>query len=517
MATPAFSQAQQEKLRELEQENADLQAQVRLLEYASRYQVQLNWPAKVDCARTNKDLVLHRLLEAGVHFEVPTSISETGTAVAEFVDDLQKTDCFNNVAVEIGLDKPSDREAPHALNVSLSERNWYKLHLGGGLKTNAFFQPESASGFLPTAEVELTAGLRNLTGHLDKTDLQYGLDSKSSQSWLLSHERPLYTILPSSLSDWLLTTPQGSRASLQARGFVDTVDYEKTRSYREYARVLSVRASNQHAVAKPEQAKRAYLGIEWSLQWRDLVPRRHASLPFCYAASPEIVSLSGPSWKHAVTTEYRSNGALVDDPYNPTQGLQFHYKTEVALPPGSVGFAKAQGGLAVHSPLTETVTWHNLVHVGYLRNLTFGGLCIQPATLSDRFYSGGPLQLRGFSPAGVGPRAKTSSKTAVGDALGGNFYTTLTSMVSVSPMVGLPAIDEKLGLRLFGFLTGGTCVNVNQWNNVAVLSSMRASAGVGLVSTALGPRLEMTYAIPLRFAHVDVQQNFAFGFGFTME
>ena len=154
------------------------------------------------------------------------------------------------------------------------------------------------------------------------------------------------------------------------------------------------------------QAQGGYSGVDWSLLLRDLIPRRHATLPYAMDASPEIVSQSGPSLKHSLSYEYRTNGRYCDHRLNPTSGMDVHGKLEVAGPPGDVGFFKMQGGASLNVPLPGTWALHGAFQMGILRSLAFGGLC-GPASISDRFFVGGPMQMRGFVPAGIGPRAKT--------------------------------------------------------------------------------------------------------------
>ena len=131
--------------------------------------------------------------------------------------------------------------------------------------------------------------------------------------------------------------------------------------------------------------------------------------PYELDASPEIVAQSGPSVKHSVQYEFRTNGSLCDDRFNPTAGLDLRTSLELAGPPGDVGFIKGEGGLAGHMPLSDDgdgLSLHGSLQTGFLQALGFSGLC-GPPTVSDRFFVGGPMQLRGFVPSGIGPRAKT--------------------------------------------------------------------------------------------------------------
>jgi hypothetical protein len=60
------------------------------------------------------------------------------------------------------------------------------------------------------------------------------------------------------------------------RAVLDTLDYEWTRSYKEYQRSLTCRLDNIGRVQRPEVAPGYYWGFDWSLQ----VPRKHATLPY---------------------------------------------------------------------------------------------------------------------------------------------------------------------------------------------------------------------------------------------
>lgn len=511
---PANVAATRARLEQMQQEQAQLQAQLAVSEYASKYEVNLQFPAVVSGnRRTNDELIQHRLLEAGLLYDVPTSIAEIMTVTSSAVADLERTGCFQAVAVEIGA---GDDETNRQLKVVLEEANWYRIHAGGGVKTDTLFHPEQQAGFLPSAEFEASIGLRNLSGYLDQTRLQYTLDTRSLATWSLDYERPLYSLLPSLARDAILGLATGSQYSFQARASTLTEDYEWTRSYQEFHRRLSLQIANVHSYVAGEQAPSSYASIEWLLDARDIVPRRHAKLPLALAASSAVASQAGPNVKHSVKIELRTNGEYVDHGLLPAQGVQASAVAEVALPPGDIGFAKAQTSVSIHYPLSSSLSIHGALSMGYLHPLLFGGLC-RPPTISDRFFVGGPMQLRGFGPAGIGPRATTSTTNSPGDALGGDFYYTATAMASLVPSVLKPVLhDAADAVRIFGFCNIGTSVGTLSCTDAwSVLQSTRACVGVGLASAALGPRIEVTYGWPIRYGPRDVRRHFQFGMGFT--
>jgi hypothetical protein len=575
-ATAASLQSKQERLRRLQSEQLALRRrQAQVQQFAAGYEVEVAWPALVrGNRRTDPGLVQHRLLEAGVLYEVPETLRALTDASSRFVADLERSQCFKAVRVEIGGEAAaagrggSEEEGAsgdgtpgsargegggklRSLTVHLQEANWYRLHAGGGVKTSSLLgdqqlQQSSTTAFLPAAELECSLGLRNLTGHLDTTDLQYSIDSQSIASFRLHHRRPLYAALPPPLSDLVLSQPAGSQATLDARAGIDTADHTWTRSYREFQRLLSVRAS-------PSADQR--WSAEWSVLGRDLVPQRlaAAAAPYQFAASDEVVSAAGPTVRHALTLEYRPPPLASASPTSPGgTAVRLHGKLQVATPPGDVGYAKVEGGfettanLSSSSPSSSTspfppVEFRTSFRAGYLRHLDFGGLT-RARCLSDRFFVGGPAQLRGFGPCGIGPRAapvRSGPSRGPGDALGGDFYYAGSVVASVPPpglrflsggAEATPPSDAAAAaaaasqgsvaasLRLFGFLNFGTCVgDAGSTPLSSVLRSTRASAGVGVSTSALGPvRLELTYAVPLRYGPRDVRRAFQFGMGLNV-
>ena len=569
--TATSVRSKQERLQQLQLERRQLENQLRMQTFAAGYEVELEWPAVVEIRGrtkhaepvTSNELIQHRLLEAGMLYEVPAPLHQVMESANRFVADLEQSQCFQKVQVQIGTARrttetanggatndstttTSESTAPppsssslRQLTVHLQEAKWYKLYAGGGVKATSLLG-ESSSGlplgstgaFLPTAEVECSVWLRNLTGYLDATQFRYTVDSHSLSSWRLHHQRPLYSAVPSSWRNWVLGQSTGSQTRFEVEAVLDTVDHEWTRSYKEFQRWLSCK------LVDPIN----HWSLEWSALGRDVVPRRHAHLPYCLAASPEIVAQAGPSVRHAVTLEYQPPLSSPHTTASPSSPWRWHGKVQVATPPGDVGYCKVEGGLGwgVGAPLgvTRRLQFQSSVRAGYLKSLSFGGRTPRGAGIpSDRFYVGGPLPLRGFGPSGIGPRS-TSGKSAggPGDSLGGDFYYTAAFLASVQPFAGGGPLDATSGeraaassssstdamlwssLRAFAFLNVGTCVgNVATLSPLSVIRSTRAAVGVGVATEALGPRVEVAYAIPLRYDPTrDVRKTFQFGIGVSL-
>lgn len=572
------------------QQQAQQHQQGQFMAFVQTYGLNLLFPAEVHppkdssnkkkIIKTNKDLINARLLENGILFEDLQSLPQVQAGVQRVVDNLMRTQAFHSVQVQVDKttttttnetyreDNGQQQSAsstttqdghPHRLKVILDEKNWYSLYIGGGIKHEGMEEAmnggggggSSGSSLLPKAQFESSVSLNNLTGFLDRSTLQYTLDQTSAAQFVASHERPLYSWFPeeSVAAQSILSMLKGSQYSLGVKAIMDTHDFESTRSYKEHQRLLQCRLDNVGGVARPEMAPtggnlfddannananngdppRPYWCVDWTLCLRDVVPRKDATLPYCADASPEVVAQAGPSLQHSVKWEVRTNGCYTDSKFQPTIGLDFYGSAEVAGPPGDVGYAKAQGGGALHVPIVHhLLSLHSSWSGGILQPLTYNGLCSGP-TISDRFFVGGPMQLRGFLPAGIGPRSNSGGKTSPGgDAMGGNLYYTASIAASMVPPGNNILADY--GIRLFAFANAGTVVGGvlptfllggNGSNGVGgptllqIIQSTRTSAGVGISGGTPMGRVELTYAWPLRYGPRDARRNLQFGFGFS--
>jgi outer membrane protein assembly factor BamA len=511
----------QEQVNAALKERARQQHQVQWADFVNKYALNILFPAKVVSKdknkkiKTDKDLINARLLENGILFEDLQALPQIQMGVAQVVDNLQRTGCFNSVQLQVGCNESDDKH-PHRLEVVLNEKNWYSIYIGGGFKHEGFEESLNNGTKLPKAQFEVSSTFPNLTGHLDSSVLRYTVDQTSTASFLMSHERPLYSWFrdENGIGEYILSLPKGSQYSLGMRAVLDTIDYEWTRSYKEYLRYLSCRLDNTGQVTRPEMTPGSYWGVDWSLALRDIIPRKHSTLPYSADASPEIVALSETSLNHSLTWEVRSNGEFCDDRFQPTQGLDWYSKVEVAGPPGDVGYAKAQGGAAIHLPVLANglLALHGTCSGGYLKPLSFHGACRSPG-IADRFFVGGPMQLRGFLPAGIGPRTKSGGSTSPGgDSLGGTMYYAASLAASVSP----PGILRDYGIRLFCFANAGTLVGTTEGIPLqAIVNSSRTSVGGGVAAATPMGRMEATYAWPIRYGPRDARRNLQFGFGFN--
>ena len=507
------------------------------------------------------------------------------------------------------------------------------------------------STFLPKLQFETSASLLNLSGFADMSTASYIVDQTGNSSFKLVHDRPLISLLSSGLEKknngvlyrWLMPNITaddgdgdhrvedddednsndndddnnisssiysrgggGSQTSLGLHAVLHDVDYESTRSSKEYVRSVGVRLSNHSrggggggggggppsnnayrpSTSPPESLAGPYLFLDWNASLLDILPKRHPTYPYLLDCSPQIAKLAGTYFKHSMTAGWYWNGSLVNDRCNPTCGYDGHVLGEVAGPPGDVGYWKLKGGYSFHWPVeillrsssrsdgmdgnnsengniekeeidiggnndtggestvVTGMTLHSSLNWGILHPLHFNGMQQQLGKSkskhddgssmippSDRFYVGGPGQLRGFLPAGIGPRANAGgSSVPGGDALGGDIFYTSTLAASV-PFPYYLATLRNNGARVFGFVNAGTCCAITStfastattpligmgsmpiWNQI--LNSTRVSIGGGLsIGSPMG-RCELTYAVPIRYGPRDAMKSVQFGFGFS--
>lgn len=549
------------------------------------------------------------------------TITDHNASIARFIHDLEGTRCYDAVQVYLGnnnevstsgnQDDGATSTDSFDVTVRLKEKKWYKLYIGGGVNSedlssfggtsgmgNTLGGPGGAAlGILPKLQFETSASLLNLTGFADVSTALYSVDQTGASSFKFTHDRPLCSWLPkhSSIREWLmppdprLIDPEernasngqsadsvdenqvfvaddaqyslggGSHTSLGIHAMVHDLDFESTRSSKEFVRSIGVRlanhcrgaagGSNKPGVSPPEAMAGPYLFLDWNASLRDTMPRRNAEFPFALDCSKEVASQAGTVFKHSLAGGMYLNGCFTDDRYDPTMGYDAHVLGEVAGPPGDVGFWKLKGGGSWHlpleligmmafgvneeeytskeedeSPVVIGATLHSSFNAGLIRPLSFSGLCnsgsIGGVPSSDKFYVGGPGQLRGFLPSGIGPRsAKGGSSVPGGDSLGGDVYYTTTLAGSI-PFPSYFATLRQNGARVFGFTNVGTCVSAG--GSVLgmpafsqILQSSRVAVGGGVsVGSPMG-RFEATYAVPMRYGPRDATKAVQFGFGFS--
>jgi outer membrane protein insertion porin family len=233
---------------------------------------------------------------------------------------------------------------------------------------------------------------------------------------------------------------------------------------------------------------------------------------------------------------YSLTYSTLDNNRHPTAGVLTELRQDFAGVGGDVRFIRTAGDAWGYREVVSDVVAALHVQGGYVtgwgcgRNNN-GSLLFSPPEclrMLDQFQMG-PNLVRGFAPAGIGPRDLTSfAFTSTGDALGGSMYWGASLEVQ-TPLYFLP---KDAGIKIAAFADAGSLWNYSGptgWAATGEVISgsfcaappcpldnamhIRSSVGVGLLwDSPFGP-LRFDYSFPLTQEPYDRTQRFRFGGG----
>jgi outer membrane protein insertion porin family len=243
----------------------------------------------------------------------------------------------------------------------------------------------------------------------------------------------------------------------------------------------------------------------------------------CYADGEASLAVrkelaSGPVFVSLVGYGFSYN--TLDNNRNPTSGLLISLNQDLAGVGGDVNFLKTTGDFKLYNEVLPDI-------VGLLRFQ--GGVASgwggQDLRMLDHFQAG-PNMVRGFAPAGFGPRDLTAGTN--NDALGGSMYWAAT-LEFQTPLWFAP---KDFGMRFAAFADAGqlldykgptswnvtgeqltTCPNATVVGQICNDTLVRSAVGVGLIwDSPFGPlRFDLAYALTKQ--PYDHTQLFRFGGG----
>jgi outer membrane protein insertion porin family len=246
-------------------------------------------------------------------------------------------------------------------------------------------------------------------------------------------------------------------------------------------------------------------------------------LQTCYFDGEASLAVKRELAQGAVITSlvgYTLTHNTLDNNRNPTQGVLVDFKQDFAGVGGDVNFVRSASDLYAYHEVVSDVVGMLHLQAGHIT-----GWGSRSLRMLDHFQMG-PSLVRGFSPAGIGPRDLTAGTT--NDALGGTMYWG-ASLEFQTPLYFLP---KDAGVKVAAFADAGSL-----WNYVGpttfpatgeVLSGsfcatppcpvdnamhVRSSVGAGLIwDSPFGP-LRFDYSFPLSKQNYDRVQQFRFGGG----
>jgi outer membrane protein insertion porin family len=220
--------------------------------------------------------------------------------------------------------------------------------------------------------------------------------------------------------------------------------------------------------------------------------------------------LNGPTWTSMAGYSLIYN--TLNQAKNPTAGLLFEFKQDVAGLGGDVNFVKSSIDVRFYHEVIPDLIAILRGQAGMVNG--WGG---QEVRMLDMFF-GGPWLVRGFAPNGFGPRDVTPGTTM--DNVGGTMFWGAT----VELQTPIPNLPKDFGLRFAVFADAG-----NVWDYTgptffpafgqsiqlqdAGASAIRSAVGAGIIwDSPFGP-LRVDYAVALTKQSYDVVQQFRFGGG----
>lgn len=377
---------------------------------------------------------------------------------------LDELGCFKNISVFIDTSKGT-KATPDGLEVTFNVKEHKRLT--GGVSTQ-----------VGNNEGALLVGLRapNLFGRGERVQVEYSHGSKRTSNFNLAfikpfrgRHRPTFTTsVFQSQSEW----PSSGYKQLE-RGLLFDLGFYSAPFLKH--------------------------NFQWEANIRDLSVLSRTS-------SFEVREQSGLSLKSAL--RHILSCDLRDDLIFPSTGSLIQFTSEIAGVGGDVGFLKNDFFLQGNYSLLEDIVIQGCLAGGYMSSISND----MKISMSDMYYLGGPLSIRGFQMRGVGPHSD-------GDALGCTSYWS----AGLHLFTPLPFRPGRGGFgelfRTHFFVNGGNVGNfrVAKDSNIVdtLRANMRLSYGLG-VALRLGnmARLEVNYCFPYIFDKGDqTHPGVQFGIG----
>jgi outer membrane protein insertion porin family len=375
------------------------------------------------------------------------------------------------------------------LNVDVEEMPTGEMSIAGGYST--------ADGFM----AELSVAERNLLGQgqFAKLSVQYG---QRARGFELSYVEPYFLgyrlavggdlfIKQTLASNYVSYDSRAAGGAIRA-GFALSEELALQTRYNIYQQEITLPAvlnNCQFSLVKPVVPGNAcYADGESSLAVRKEL-----------AAGAVLVSSLG----------YTIAYSTLDNNRNPTSGLYAEFKQDFAGLGGDVNFIRSQAEARTYYEVFADVIAVLRLQAGHITS--WGG---RELRMLDHFQLG-PTLVRGFAPAGLGPR---DVSTLNQDPLGGSMFWG----ASIEAQTPFHFIPKEVGIKGAIFADAGSLWNYRgptSWNVTGETitpmdtSAVRASVGVGLIwNSPFGP-LRFDYSVPVLKEGYDRVQQFRFGGG----
>lgn len=430
-----------------------------------------------------------------------SSVDELTKSIHLLHNSLMTKELFDTVDINLNeIKKNNDDDSnniPIEINIKVTEKGIPFLRMESSVKQH---NGTNSVGF------EVQGALRSPLGYGESLRVSVGQSSNGSRETLILANIP-------NVTDHRLNTNIIAQSK------------EEDHSY-----FLSFK-QKLHSIATDFETKNKAHKIVCEVAIRDEIPIPNSKAAHAKDISVQLmrslISSTKVCTKYIYTYDNRDNGA------SPASGNFLQSTTELALPTGSAQFVKTELMTQIHRTLGPGIFGQpGLVaslcgNLGLLIPLKVFGCEPTSSTgylangkiphMSDRFFLGGPLSLRGFHNYGVGKRVSPiAGGSQHGDPLGGISKSSLLLLLSVP--IPIASFAQNSG-RAFMFFSSGSIGSPYYWatshKNIeksSIFGSPRLSVGGGL-SFAYGSsaRIEGTYTIPILKGNNDVVKPFQLG------
>ncbi|XP_022907142.2 sorting and assembly machinery component 50 homolog B [Onthophagus taurus] len=375
---------------------------------------------------------------------------------------LETLSCFRNIAVHIDVSR-GPKATPEGLDVTFQVKELKRVV--GGVNTE-----------VGNNEGSVVVGLRvpNAFGRGERVFVEYSYGSRKSNNFSVGAVKPLMGKYEPKISASVFQNV----AEVAASG------------YKELERGFAV-----------DFGLLSFANVRHNFQYKGST--RELGV-LSKSSSFEVRENSGPTLKsalaHILTVDLR------DDLIFPACGTLFQLNTEFAGIGGNIGFLKNDLYVQSNISVLKDVVIQGTLGGGFLKGI---GNDMQIG-MSDMFFLGGPLDLRGFQMRGIGPRAD-------GDALGAEMYWS----AGLHLFTPLPFRPGKGGFgdifRTHFFVNAGNVATEKSEEKYVdqMSKNVRLSTGLG-IAVRLGQmaRVEINYCFPIKFSDGDqTQPGVQFGIG----
>ncbi|KAG0280010.1 hypothetical protein BGZ95_011596 [Linnemannia exigua] len=239
-----------------------------------------------------------------------------------------------------------------------------------------------------------------------------------------------------------------------------------------------------------------YHELAYEGQWREVCrPSEKATLTIREQCGHSLKSALTHMWVHDMR----------DEPLLPSTGHYVRVIQEYAGLGGDVNHIRQEIEAQVARSNNAGYILSATVKSGYLHSLNG-----KPSKISDRFFLGGPMSVRGFKSNGLGPREGE-------DSLGGDAYMS----AGVSLMTPFPGLSNYDSFKAHFFANAGTLVSVQPGQSATktiddLTKAPSVSIGTGIIYRHPQVRIELNFALPLMAAKSDaVSRGWQLGLGIS--